>query len=166
MAAASSRSNPQRAIPRWSISMRWRRTCSPVRRPTSPEEAVGSPMRRYVSAERILKIATAALLLFLGAAAHAENLDAGKSGARLFADSCATCHRSARGLAKGRFRLTLYLFLEDHYVTNSGAAWALTSYLESVDSPKSGRSRAAATNRPRPATGTPGSAHRPPMPVP
>src|ERR1700761_2885490 len=107
-----------------------------------------------------------AVYTLAGPTAHAQNLDHGKSATRLFADSCATCHRSARGLAKGRFRLTLYLFLEDHYVTNSGAAWALTSYLESVDSPKSGRSRAAATNRPRPATGTPGSAHRPPMPVP
>lgn len=27
-----------------------------------------------------------------------------------------TCHRSARGLAKGRFSLTLYLSLQQHYV--------------------------------------------------
>ena len=38
------------------------------------------------------------------------------SGAGLFADSCVTCHRSARGLAKGRFSLTLYLSLQQHYV--------------------------------------------------
>src|SRR5690242_15055406 len=44
--------------------------------------------------------------------ARAQNLDQGKSAAKLFADSCAACHRSARGLAKGRFRLTLYMFLK------------------------------------------------------
>ena len=52
--------------------------------------------------------------------------------------------RSARGLAKGRFRLTLYMFLQDHYASNSSSAWALTSYLESVDEGKRGPSRAAA----------------------
>jgi hypothetical protein len=85
-----------------------------------------------------------AILAVIGSAAHAQNLDQGKSAAKLFAESCATCHRSARGLAKGRFRLTLYLFLQEHYVTNSSSAWALASYLESVDSPQRGRSRDAA----------------------
>lgn len=107
-----------------------------------------------------------AIYMLIGACAHAQNLDQGKSATRLFADSCATCHRSARGLAKGRFRLTLFLFLKDHYATSSGAAWDLTSYLESLDSPKSGRSRAAAAKPSRPATGTPRSVVRPPMPVP
>ncbi len=107
-----------------------------------------------------------AIYVLFGALAHAQNLDQGKSATRLFTDSCVTCHRSPRGLAKGRFRLTLFLFLKDHYATNSGAAWDLTSYLESVDSPKSGRSRAAAATPSRPTHGTPHSAVRPPMPVP
>src|ERR1700686_4020510 len=68
-----------------------------------------------------------------GGAAQAQNLDEGKSAPRLFADGCAACHRSARGLAKGRFSLTLFLFLQNHYASNSSSAWALTSYLESVD---------------------------------
>jgi len=106
------------------------------------------------------------LCLFLGGAAHAQNLDQGKSGPRLFADSCATCHRSARGLAKGRFRVTLFMFLKDHYSTSSGTAWELASYLESADVPHRGRSRAAAANRPSPATVTAGPAIRPPLPVP
>jgi hypothetical protein len=101
-----------------------------LRRPISMRD--GAATRR-----RCGLIATAALLLFLGAATHAENLDAGKSGAKLFADSCATCHRSARGLAKGRFRLTLYLFLQQHYSSGSDSASALTSYLQSVDTPQS-----------------------------
>src|SRR3954465_1007902 len=77
----------------------------------------------------------AGTLLLAGAAAQAENLDAGKSGARLFADNCKTCHRSARGLAKGRFRLTLYLFLQKHYSSGSDSASALSTYLQSVDTP-------------------------------
>ena len=85
-----------------------------------------------------------AILASIGSAAHAQNLDQGKSAAKLFADNCTTCHRSARGLAKGRFHLTLYLFLQEHYASNSSSAWALTSYLESVDSPPRGRSRDAA----------------------
>ena len=107
-----------------------------------------------------------AIYVLFGALAHAQNLDQGKSAARLFADSCVTCHRSPRGLAKGRFRLTLFLFLKDHYATNSGAAWDLTFLFGSVDSPKRGRSRAAAANPSRSTTRTPHSAVRPPMPVP
>lgn len=67
--------------------------------------------------------------------AAAQNLDAGKSPAKLFADGCATCHRSPRGLAKGRFSLTLSWFLRDHYATSSDSAKALAAYLESVDGP-------------------------------
>jgi mono/diheme cytochrome c family protein len=92
-----------------------------------------------------------AIYALTGVAAHAQNLDQGKSAVQLFADSCATCHRSARGLAKGRFRPTLFLFLKDHYATNSSTAWELSSYLASVDSPPSGRSRAAAGKPSRPA---------------
>jgi hypothetical protein len=102
----------------------------------------------------------------LGGAARAENLDAGKSGARLFADSCATCHRSAKGLTKGRFRLTLYFFLQQHYASNSSSAWELSSYLESVDDRARPKSRAAASKRSPPAAPRSGSLFRPPAPVP
>jgi mono/diheme cytochrome c family protein len=107
-----------------------------------------------------------AIIVFIGTAAHAQNLDQGKSAPRLFADSCATCHRSARGLAKGRFRLTLFMFLQEHYASSSSVAWELTSYLESVDNPQSGRSRAAAAKPSGAATWAPGSPIRPPMPIP
>ncbi|HXB75891.1 MAG TPA: cytochrome C [Bradyrhizobium sp.] len=111
-------------------------------------------------------VVTGALCLFIGSAAHAQNLDQGKSGPRLFADSCATCHRSARGLAKGRFRFTLFMYLKDHYATSSGTAWELASYLESADIPQRGRARSAAAVRPSPASPTAGPAIRPPLPVP
>ncbi len=90
--------------------------------------------------------------------AAAQNLDAGKPPAKLFADGCATCHRSPRGLAKGRYSLTLSWFLRDHYVTSSDSANALAAYLTSVDGPPP---RAAA----RPGTKSSPSAPRPPKPV-
>jgi mono/diheme cytochrome c family protein len=107
-------------------------------------------------------LALGAIAVLIGGAANAQNLDQGKSVARLFADNCAACHRSARGLAKGRFSLTLFLFLQKHYTSNSGSAWALTSYLESVDS---AQPRAAAAKPSPPATGTSRSSMRPPMSV-
>jgi mono/diheme cytochrome c family protein len=113
------------------------------------------------------------LVLFLGVisvligdAAHAQNLDEGKSAPRLFADGCAACHRSARGLTKGRFSLTLYLFLQNHYASNSSSAWALTSYLESLDDAPRGRSRAAAAKPSPNVAGASRSSPRPPVPVP
>jgi mono/diheme cytochrome c family protein len=51
----------------------------------------------------------AQIAVLIEGAANAQNLDQGKSVAKLFADSCATCHRSARGLAKGRFSPTFFL---------------------------------------------------------
>ena len=99
-----------------------------------------------------------------GPAAQAQNIDEGKSAQRLFSDSCVNCHRSASGLAKGRFRPTLFLFLQDHYTTSTSAAWALSSYLASVDTPpKKGRSKTAAAHS---TTRTHGSATRPPATVP
>ncbi len=62
-------------------------------------------------------------------AAQAQNIDAGKPAAKLFSDSCSTCHRSPRGLAKGRFSLTLQWFLRDHYVTGPESAKALAECL-------------------------------------
>ena len=105
------------------------------------------------------------LAVLTGAAANAQNLDQGKSAARLFADSCASCHRSPRGLAKGRFKLTLHLFLKEHYASSADSAWALATHLGSVDSNQRGQSRAAAKSA-RPAARTSRPSLRPPMPVP
>jgi mono/diheme cytochrome c family protein len=126
--------------------------------------ASGLMSRRKYS--RGLLAPLAALVVLIGGPAQAQNLDQGKPAARMFADSCATCHRSARGLAKGRFRLTLFLFLQQHYTTNSSTAWALASYLESVDGTKRGRSRAATATSSPPADSTSRSVIRPPVPVP
>ena len=107
-------------------------------------------------------LALGAILLLIAEPGHAQNLDQGKSAARLFADGCAACHRSPRGLAKGRFRLTLFLYLQQHYASNSSSAWALTSYLKSLDGAPHGRSRNAA----KPSVPAARSATRPPAAAP
>ena len=114
-------------------------------------------------ASGLLVFAVTALLT--GSAAEAQNLDQGKPAPKLFSESCVSCHRSPRGLAKGRFRLTLYLFLQKHYVSGSSSAWALASYLESVESAKRGQSRVAA-KPPAATTGQARSSFRPPASVP
>ncbi len=124
-------------------------------------------LRRRLKRHRLaLVLALGAIVALAGEAVHAQNLDEGKSATRIFADSCTTCHRSARGLSRGRFRLTLYLFLQQHYASNSSSAWALASYLESVEGPQRRSSRAGAA-KPSPAR-SPASRFslRPPMPVP
>src|SRR5258708_23656162 len=84
-----------------------------------------------------------------------ENLDQGMSGAKLFAATCADCHKSARGLAKGRLSFTLSYFLRQHYTSSSASAQTLTAYLQSVDTPP-------AKTQPRPAQkNATGSAQRP-----
>jgi len=101
-----------------------------------------------------------ALIVALASApARAQNIDEGK----LFAESCANCHNSARGLAKDRLSVTLGYYLGQHYTTNSASAQALAAYLQSVD---------AARSKPQPAAGKPGpvaqasTAPRPPAAIP
>ena len=110
--------------------------------------------------------ALCAVAVLAGDVAQAQNLDQGKPAARLFKDGCAECHHNARGLAKGRFSLTLFLFLQQHYASNSSSAWALTSYLESVDGAPRGQPKTARAKPPPAATSTSRSSVRPPMPVP
>ena len=115
-----------------------------------------------LAARRALKhgaLILGALLLLASGAATAQNLDRGKSGQKLFADSCATCHRNPRGLAKGRFNLTLRYFLQQHYSSGPDTAAALADYLQSVDTPPPAKSRGAAKHSSR-------TSQRPPAPVP
>ncbi len=120
---------------------------------------------KFISSQKLWRsIVVGAITVLISGVAHTQNLDQGKSPARLFADSCAACHHSARGLSRGRFSLRLFRFLRDHYTSDSVSAWALTSYLESVDSPHR-QSRASAKRSP-PAVRPVPSSMRPSMPVP
>jgi hypothetical protein len=73
-------------------------------------------------------IAAAALAAAHPARAQA-NLDAGKSAAQIFADTCNACHRSPREI-----RPTSAAFLREHYTTGPREAAAMAAYLASVGS--------------------------------
>src|SRR5215467_6637274 len=60
------------------------------------------------------------------------NIDQGKPASELFANYCAVCHKSTRGLANGRSSLTLSLFLREHYATSGQQAAALAAYVISA----------------------------------
>lgn len=101
----------------------------------------------------ILGTIAAAAIVLTAPLASAQNLDAGKTPEKLFADGCTACHRSPRGLAKGRMSLTLSWFLADHYSASSDSAKALAAYLVSVDTPPSAPAKSgakSARSKPRP----------------
>jgi hypothetical protein len=60
------------------------------------------------------------------------NIDQGKPASELFANYCAVCHKSTRGLANGRNSLTLSMFLREHYAASSQQAAALAAYVISA----------------------------------
>jgi len=60
------------------------------------------------------------------------NIDQGKPASELFANYCAVCHKSTRGLANGRSSLTLSLFLREHYAASREQAAALAAYVISA----------------------------------
>jgi mono/diheme cytochrome c family protein len=96
---------------------------------------------------------------------QAQDLDRDKSGATLFAATCADCHRSARGLARDRFSWTSSYFLQQHYTSSPASAQALAAYLQSVDAPRAKPQSATRKSRPS-ATSTSEPSLRPPAPVP
>ena len=85
-----------------------------------------------------------------GAPARAQsNLDAGKTPAQIFSDTCNACHRSPREL-----KPTSAGFLREHYTTGAREAAAMAAYVTSVGSDPSAVQHAAAAGdggRPRPA---------------
>jgi hypothetical protein len=130
-----------------------------------PAFHVSSLWERLTMRKRATLLAALAVTLLIGGA-QAQNLDQGKSAAKLFADNCASCHHRARGLAKGRISLSLFLYLQQHYTSNTSSAWALASYLESADGTRGARGPARATKDRAPSTRTLSSGPRPPASVP
>ena len=82
---------------------------------------------------RALSLAAVTILtgLFGLSAARAENLEAGKSPQKIFADTCSACHKSSRGLLRSVSPGSLPGFLRQHYTTSSDMASALSGYLVS-----------------------------------
>jgi hypothetical protein len=143
--------------------------------PTKPKEA------------KVFRGVAPAIGLFaalLPAMAQAQtNIDQGKSPAEIFATDCATCHKSARGLANGRGSSGLASFLVEHYTASRDQAAALAAYVMGAGGgeaapaargpkPTTDRGRASA-EEPKPSAQpgrTPGKpeqeAKRPPGPIP
>jgi len=83
-------------------------------------------------------------LALAGPAAGQESLDAGKTGAQLFASDCALCHKSPQGLAKNGGLFGLSGFLKQHYTASQQSANVVAKYLESLpDAPASAKGPAA-----------------------
>jgi len=79
---------------------------------------------------RVVPWVIAAAAVAADAPARAQsNLDAGKSAAQIFADTCNACHRSPREV-----RPTSAAFLREHYTTGGREAAAMAAYLASVGS--------------------------------
>jgi hypothetical protein len=77
--------------------------------------------------------AVALLALFIAAPAVAqENIDAGKSPAKLYRQDCAICHKSPYGLAKAGGS-GLESFLRVHYTASRESAAAIARYLVALD---------------------------------
>ncbi len=95
-----------------------------------------------------------------------ENLDRDKSGQKLFASTCVQCHKSPRGLAKGRISFMLSYYLRQHYTSSAASAQTLTAYLQSVDTPPAKSKAAARKARPADVATTGSTAPRPPASVP
>jgi len=88
-------------------------------------------------------------LALLPAMAQAQtNIDQGKSPAEIFANDCATCHKSARGLANGRGSSGLASFLVEHYTASKDQAAALAAYVMGAG----GGEAAPAARGPKPAS--------------
>jgi hypothetical protein len=70
-----------------------------------------------------------AVAVAAGQACAQSNLDAGKSPAQIFSDTCNACHRSPRELKQ-----TSPGFLREHYTTGGREAATMAAYLASIGS--------------------------------
>jgi hypothetical protein len=122
---------------------------------------MGQPTKLEKS--RVLRSFAHAIGLLAGlvpALVHAQtNIDQGKSPAEIFATDCATCHKSARGLANGRGSSTLAGFLVEHYTASRDQAAALAAYVMGA-----GGGEAAPATQGRGAKPAPGQAKEEPKP--
>src|SRR6478735_3185515 len=82
---------------------------------------------------RALSLATVTLLIgcFAVIPVQAQNLEAGKSPAQIFAGTCNACHKSPRGLLRSVPASSLSGYLRQHYTTSSDMASVLASFLVS-----------------------------------
>lgn len=103
-----------------------------VSMPTGRERIEGVSVFRRLMPVIGLVWVVAVAVVFAGPTLSQTNIDQGKPASELFANYCAVCHKSTRGLANGRSSLTLSMFLREHYATSSQQAAALAAYVISA----------------------------------
>lgn len=81
---------------------------------------------------RALTLAAAVLWMSTPGPAAAQNLEAGKTPAQIFAATCAVCHKGPHGLLKSVAPGSLPGFLRQHYTTSTGMASAMSAYVLSI----------------------------------
>ncbi len=97
----------------------------------------------------------AAVLLAGPADAQQGNLDAGKTPAQIFADTCSACHRRPQELKRASTS-----FLRSHYSTGSEEAAAMASYLAGILSePRGAQQRRQGAAKEAPANETASRRH-------
>jgi hypothetical protein len=77
-------------------------------------------------------IAGALAIVTAGSALPQGNIDAGKTPAQMFADTCSNCHRRPSELKRGASAG----FLRQHYTPGAQEAAAMASYLASIPAAK------------------------------
>lgn len=78
---------------------------------------------------RALCLAAAMLWMSAPGPAAAQNLEAGKTPAQIFAATCAVCHKGPHGLLKSVSPGALPGFLRQHYTTSVSMAGAMSAYV-------------------------------------
>jgi mono/diheme cytochrome c family protein len=85
-----------------------------------------------------------AAALQITAADAQGNIDAGKTPAQIFGDTCSACHRSARDLRRASAS-----FLRAHYTTGSDEAAAMANYLAGLGGGSDPRPAASTQGQPK-----------------
>jgi hypothetical protein len=107
----------------------------------------------------VVRWVVGAAVSFAAAGAQAQNLDAGKSPAQIFSDTCSACHRSAREVKQ-----TSPGFLREHYTTGAREAATMAAYLASVGSDSRAIQQRKPPNLGAGQQGAPSEASRPEKP--
>ncbi len=104
-------------------------------RPVSADNGEGAVRRSAPWIAGLLAVLVASSALPQG------NIDAGKSPAQMFADTCSNCHRRPSDLKRGASAS----FLRQHYTPGTQEAAAMASYLAGIPAdPRAGKDKAKA----------------------
>jgi hypothetical protein len=92
-------------------------------------------------------IASSLALCVATSAAAQSSLDKGKTGAQLYASSCAGCHKSPQSVTTTTMVFGLETFLREHYAATPESAATIAAYLKELEKQASGSARARGVKR-------------------